>query len=960
MSQIINSYTRIACCLMTMFLSVESHAQTARKIEQTADAAFAKGDYYTASKLYAAILYDSALTNVPNTVVYPFQSRKKGKTEQVKPEKRNAVTYKLAESYRLYNRPKEAAQQYEKYISSQDQQFPQVQLWYGYTLIANNEPEKATTAFNAFLKKNNRAKDPNVEKAKEGVATANFIIANRTAKPDATISKLKATASVDGSDFGLEKVNDSIFWFTTSRHELDKKGEKIYPVRLYKGNLNNNTSSKLQVVPGELNIATPSLSADGLTMYFTGWKNDEKKGATPYQLYYIARNAIDSPWHLPVALPATVNMPGYNSKQPFITEDQQYLFFASDQPGGAGKFDIWMVQMNGRNTVGKATRLNNVNTPGDDVTPFYDADSSKLYFSSNGRIGMGGLDIYGASGLPGDNQWKNVSNLGAPLNSVRDDQYYRRERNSQTAYLSSDRASSCCLEIFKAVAVKYVDTPKKEIAVVAPEPKPVVTAPPVVNADERANKRILDSINAITLERDYVHYDYASSSIRKQDMAMLNNIVTRLRQNPALNIMVASFTDCMGTVEGNLRVARARSQAVKMYLISKGVPAERINTDFFGQKHFVLACFVGRAYNKKEQIANRRSDLILTKETTPVWRPLGNELDLNPSQVNPLYRSVNTNFNDRSSLVSNTVVKSNEPVKSPNNSELKNASAANRPAGTSATAKKGNKEAGNLPVANKTETTAAANGTTAGSSNPATTSNSTEKENKTLSDAIVTNKANKPTVAAAETSNKNNTTKPAGVNNAKTSAYQKTVDNKNAGSNSLTAANTDRNNNKPQPLASTVTTEHKPADKPVERQMLEINNMLDFTPRVKNSVVTEMTKRIPRQPLLLYSSSDSVRVELYDNGVFDRDSVSVIFNKQLVSYKQELLTNKPIRFYVKLSGDPAKNEMILFAENMGLTPPNSALMVITDGDNKRTEVNVTSDLDHNTVIYFIKVKKEKP
>jgi len=50
--------------------------------------------------------------------------------------------------------------------------------------------------------------------------------------------------------------------------------------------------------------------------------------------------------------------------------------------------------------------------------------------------------------------------------------------------------------------------------------------------------------------------------------------------------------------------------------------------------------------------------------------------------------------------------------------------------------------------------------------------------------------------------------------------------------------------------------------------------------------------------------------------------------------------------------------MIFFAENLGLTPPNSALMIITDGDNKRTEVNVSSDLEHNAVIYFIKVKKK--
>jgi hypothetical protein len=96
---------------------------------------------------------------------------------------------------------------------------------------------------------------------------------------------------------------------------------------------------------------------------------------------------------------------------------------------------------------------------------------------------------------------------------------------------------------------------------------------------------------------------------------------------------------------------------------------------------------------------------------------------------------------------------------------------------------------------------------------------------------------------------------------------------------------------------------------------------------------------------------------LYDNGVFDNDSVSVIYNKQLTVYKQMLLTNKPIRFYVKLDPDQARNEMIFFAENLGITPPNSALMIITDGDNKRTEVNVTSDLHNNAVIYFIKVKK---
>jgi hypothetical protein len=76
-------------------------------------------------------------------------------------------------------------------------------------------------------------------------------------------------------------------------------------------------------------------------------------------------------------------------------------------------------------------------------------------------------------------------------------------------------------------------------------------------------------------------------------------------------------------------------------------------------------------------------------------------------------------------------------------------------------------------------------------------------------------------------------------------------------------------------------------------------------------------------------------------------------------YKELLQVDKPIRFYVKLNGEQSKNEMIFFAENLGLTPPNSALMVITDSENKRTEVSVSSDLNHNVVIYFIKLNKEK-
>ncbi len=882
-------------------------AQTVRKIERRADAAFTGKDYYTAAKLYSVILYDSPLVKESPSLLYPFQPGNHGSHGLIKTSRRNEVVFKLAESYRLYNHFKEAGSQYAQYIASQDTRFPLVGLWYGESLLANNEPQKAITAFTNFLQQH-KSKDVYAEKAKQDIASANFVLSNRILTPRAVITKLSSTVSADGSDFAYEKINDSIFWFTTSRHELDKKQEKIFPVRLYAGNLNKNTSSKITGLSGDLNMATHSLSADGLTLYFTGWKNDLKTGVTPYHLFYMSRGAIDSAWKSPVMLPAPVNVNGFQSKQPFITKDGKYLLFASDQPGSIGKFDIWMVVMDGRKPVGRSVNLGStINTIGDDVTPFYEADSALLYFSTDGRVGMGGLDIFQASGYPGQNQWTAVTNLGWPVNSVRDDQYYRKESSSSTAYLSSDRASSCCLEIFTAVNVKYIEPEKKDTgrgnhsAVMDSSSRLSIS----VSEIERMNKQLLDSINSITMERNYVYYNFASASIRKTDQPPLNDIANQLKTNPELNILIASFTDCIGSLSRNIHWARKRSESVKAYLIKKGIDPSRINIDFFGKKHFILPCLEGRYYNKEEQIANRRSDLILTKEATPKWRPSGRELDVDPLQVSPLYRSVNSNFDSKSYITKEV------PETKPENGATLHANNSGKV--------KPAYEANTLLSDDKKKDILAndAAGNTAGSKN---------KMN-----------ADRSVVATSNTGEKNRQKNKTSYGYIRDSSIE-----------TLSRDKMNMVNSKPVD-SGTVT----------QTRNLSLNEVLDFSPRVKTGVVAEMVKRIPRKPLFLYSVSDSVRIDLYDNGVFDYDTVSVIYDKQLVSYKQLLQTNKPIRFYVKLSTDPNKNEMILFAENLGFTPPNSALMVITDGENKRTEVNVTSDMEHNTVIYFIKVKKEK-
>ena len=119
-----------------------------------------------------------------------------------------------------------------------------------------------------------------------------------------------------------------------------------------------------------------------------------------------------------------------------------------------------------------------------------------------------------------------------------------------------------------------------------------------------------------------------------------------------------------------------------------------------------------------------------------------------------------------------------------------------------------------------------------------------------------------------------------------------------------------------------------------------------------------LTKRINKKPILIYVSSDSVSIEIYDNGIHDNDSVSVIYNKLIVVDKQELKVNKPIKFKLKVDKDAKNNELVFVAENLGTEPPNTGVMFITEKSGRRQQVVLSTDLTHNEVIYFIRIEKQ--
>ena len=96
--------------------------------------------------------------------------------------------------------------------------------------------------------------------------------------------------------------------------------------------------------------------------------------------------------------------------------------------------------------------------------------------------------------------------------------------------------------------------------------------------------------------------------------------------------------------------------------------------------------------------------------------------------------------------------------------------------------------------------------------------------------------------------------------------------------------------------------------------------------------------------------NETFTVDLYDNGEVDGDSVSVFYNGKLLVSHQRLDT-KPIRLTLSLDPNRTTNELVMYAENLGEIPPNTALMIITDGDN-RYEARLTSDLERNATVNF--------
>lgn len=145
----------------------------------------------------------------------------------------------------------------------------------------------------------------------------------------------------------------------------------------------------------------------------------------------------------------------YTSTQPTVrtSEDgMEIVYFSSDRPGGPGGLDIWYFIRTGTGEYkGPKVLKGPVNTPGDEVTPFFDDSTRTLYFSSEGHPGLGGYDVFKCT-ESSDLSWGDVSHVGYPVSTGADDLYYSRSSDQSNGFLTSNREGSVPLNGIKTAS----------------------------------------------------------------------------------------------------------------------------------------------------------------------------------------------------------------------------------------------------------------------------------------------------------------------------------------------------------------------------------------------------------------------------------------------------------------------------------------------------------------------------
>lgn len=407
----------------------------------------------------------------------------------------------------------------------------------------------------------------------------------------------------------------------------------------------------------EFNVGAQNISQDGQWLVFTGCNFPEGFGSCDIYISFLTKNG----WSEPQNLGRNVNSEFWEST-PSLSPDKRDLYFSSNRPGGYGGKDIWVCH---RTETGWSQPENlgpQINTAGDESTPFIHADNQTLYFNSSGLPGYSEKpDLFVTRKQP-DGKWGTPENLGYPINTIDDEGSMIVDADGKTAYYSSDKfGSKGGLDIYtfelrkdlrplrtlwaegkvyddktkaglpSTVVLTDVDTRQIISKLQTDEDGNYLVTIPVgknyafnvhrkgylfysqnydmnhVSSDSVFHVDIpLEPIaaNAKVILKN-VFFDTKKTDLKPESISELDDVVRLMNENPNMKILISGFTDNVGTKADNLKLSTGRAVSVVNYLLAKRVNNSRLSFKGFGEAKPIATNETeqGRALNRRTEMS---------------------------------------------------------------------------------------------------------------------------------------------------------------------------------------------------------------------------------------------------------------------------------------------------------------------------------------------------------------------
>lgn len=488
------------------------------------------------------------------------------------------------------------------------------------------------------------------------------------------------------SDFGATFYQDKIVF--TSARDTTKFSQKLYTwnnqpfLNLYVAERNPADGSLFNetlFIPNlmtKYHEATASFDASGKTMYYSSnivKKNklviDENK-INNFQILKgsIVNGKLENPQKV------FFDSDDYSVGHPSLSDDGSLLFFASDMPGGYGETDLYVVRIADDGTMSSPQNLGpKINTIGNDLFPFF--RNGTLYFSSDGHYGWGDLDVY-ESKMLSDGSFSTPRNLGAPINSNKDDFTFVIDKTGKYGYISSNRAGGkgdddiysftkgdpvCNQNISGKATDRKSKLPLTDVTIVAYNSYNEVLAETKTNFDGKyavtvpCNKTVrlvatktnysndektvettkenegeitdvnfeLSNYDDLVVKKQGVekvdvnpiYFDYDKYDITPLAVEELSKVVFIMKKFPNIKIKIESHTDSRGKDAYNLKLSDNRAKSTQDYIISQGIDASRIESAIgYGETRLINKCKNGVKCTEAEHLLNRRSDFIIIQK----------------------------------------------------------------------------------------------------------------------------------------------------------------------------------------------------------------------------------------------------------------------------------------------------------------------------------------------------------